>query len=140
MFCKYCGKEIGETAWCPYCGAQVNPINNQPQAQPQPQAQQDPWGDPAPTAPMTSAPMTSAPQTNTLALVGLILSIVFGGLISLIVSVIGLNKAKELNSGKGMAIAGIIISVAKIVISIIVVIIYVALFASGIVSGAIALN
>lgn len=135
MFCKHCGKEIGEAAWCPYCGAQVNPINNQPQAQPQPQAQQDPWGDPAPTA-----PMTSAPQTNTLALVGLILSIVFGGLISLIVSIIGLNKAKELNSGKGMAIAGIIISVAKIVISIIVVIIYVALFASGILSGAIALN
>lgn len=29
MYCHQCGKDIGESKFCPYCGASMNPENNQ---------------------------------------------------------------------------------------------------------------
>jgi len=48
-------------------------------------------------------------KTNTIAIVGFIFSFLFA-LVGLILSIIGLKKSKKLNSGKGLSIAGIIIS------------------------------
>ena len=58
----------------------------------------DPVSAPAPTS-----------ITNTFAIVGFILAFFFP-LLGLIFSIIGLNKVKECNSGRGLAIAGIVIS------------------------------
>ena len=101
MFCKNCGKEIDDhAAVCPHCGVVVN----------------------------SSAFPASAPvQQNTIAIVGFILSL-FTALIGLIVSCIGLKKSKELGgSGRGFAIAGIVIGAIEMVIVVIYIIAAVAL-------------
>lgn len=59
---------------------------------------------------------------NTFAIVGFILSF-FIAIAGLIVSIIGLKKSKEFNNGKGLSIAGIIISSLSIFFSLIVLII-----------------
>ena len=48
-------------------------------------------------------------KTNGFAIAGFVLSF-FVNILGLIFSIIGLNKVKETNSGKGLSIAGIIIS------------------------------
>ena len=55
-------------------------------------------------------------QTNVIAIVALILSIIGFNLISLIMGIIGLKKSKELNDGKGIAIAAIIISILQTIL------------------------
>ena len=57
-------------------------------------------------------------STNGFAIAGLIVSIFVSAIVGLILSIIGLNKSKTTNSGKGLAIAGIIISVLKILLAI----------------------
>ena len=57
------------------------------------------------------------PRSNGFAVAGLILAF-FSPLLGLIFSIIGLTKAREYNSGKGLAIAGIVISVLSFIISI----------------------
>lgn len=88
MFCKNCGKEIDDSALvCPNCGVATD---NMVKA----------------TAPVASV------QKNTMALVGFILSF-FTSFIGLIISIMGLSNSKkpEYNGdGRGLAIAGIIIS------------------------------
>lgn len=61
-------------------------------------------------------------RTNTISIVGFILSF-FIGIIGLILSIIGLKKSKEYNSGKGLSIAGIIISTLNIIATIFILII-----------------
>ncbi len=103
-YCKNCGTQLDDNAYvCPTCGMRADPV---------------------------SAPVPTS-TTNTFAIVGFILSF-FMPLLGLIFSIIGLNKVKECNSGKGLAVAGIIISAAEWVIGIIVVI---AIVAGGIVLG-----
>ena len=61
-------------------------------------------------------------QSNTLAIVGFVFAFLMP-LVGLICSIIGLKKSKELNDNdKGLAIAGIIISVIEILIVIIAII------------------
>lgn len=60
-------------------------------------------------------------KTNTLAILGFIFSFLIS-IVGLILSILGLNKSKETNSGRGLSIAGIIISSISIVMSIIVLI------------------
>lgn len=107
MFCKNCGKEIDDNAYvCPYCGVRTETTS-----------------------------VTGQSATNGFAIAGFVLSF-FVSLLGLIFSIIGLKKSKECNSGRGLAIAGIIISVASWVIYII---LYVTVFAAmfaGIASGA----
>ena len=109
-FCVNCGQEVpaGNNA-CTNCGTLVNG-----------------------SAPATTVVVNQAQpkQTNGLALAGFIVSLVStllccGSLntISLILSIVGAVKAKDYNgAGKGLAIAGIIISSIGILIGLILVI------------------
>ncbi|MDE6967159.1 MAG: zinc ribbon domain-containing protein [Clostridia bacterium] len=91
MFCKNCGKEIdNNAAVCPYCGviANQNALNS----------------------------TSNSNNTNTLAIVGFILSF-FIAIAGLVCSIIGYKNAPKYNgNGKGLALAGIIISIVEIVI------------------------
>lgn len=79
-----------------------------------------------PTADLNAAPTPYPPnqvyvqqsQTNGMAIAGLICAFLFTPL-GLIFSIIGLNKSKQMNGeGRGMSIAGIIISVIGIIVGI----------------------
>jgi len=97
MFCKNCGSQIDDNASvCIHCGASVREMQT---------TQQQPA------------------QSNTLAIVGFVFAFLMP-LVGLICSIIGLKKSKELNdNGKGLAIAGIIISVIEILIVIIAIVV-----------------
>lgn len=91
MFCKNCGKEIDDRAVvCPNCGVQVG----------------------------TVAPAEN--KTNVLAIVGFIFAFIMP-IVGLICSIIGRNKAPECGgNGRGLATAGIVISVVWMVLVIII--------------------
>ncbi len=131
MYCRNCGKQIGEgVSYCPYCGT---PTFNAPPAQPtQPTQPEQPVQlelpiqpiqpvQPTPPAPQANVPPTNqCPQsTNGYAIAGFVLAIIsfavgmFLSILStlgLVFSILGLVNVKRYNSGKGLAIAGIIIS------------------------------
>lgn len=97
MYCRNCGKEIDDKAViCVHCGV---PTDNMSYS--------------------GNAPVKQPGKTNGLAIAGMIVSIIgaMGGnyffcipsLVGLILSIVGFNKVKECNSGKGFAIAGIIV-------------------------------
>ena len=90
-------------------------------------------GAPQPGYPPTAAPPPGYPQpgmapmggevkTNTLAIVGLICAFLCSliGLVLSIVALTQINKSQGMQKGKGLAIAGIIISALMIVASIII--------------------
>lgn len=97
MFCKNCGKEIDDkAAVCIHCGV---PVKHE-----------------------TQQIMVTSPKSNGFAIAGFVLSF-FGGILGLIFSIIGLQKSKqpEYNgNGRGLAIAGIILSCIALLIEIIV--------------------
>lgn len=68
----------------------------------------------APVQPQPVAPTPIEKKTNGFAIAGFIFSFI-SSIIGLILSIIGLKKSKQCNSGKGLAIAGIVISVVKII-------------------------
>lgn len=92
-YCEKCGKEL-INGICPNCNGE-NVVNN--------------------TIP-------SQKKTNGYAIVGFVLSF-FVSIAGLIVSIIGLKKSKELENGKGLSIAGIIISIVILVFQILVILI-----------------
>lgn len=114
MFCKNCGKPVDDNvAVCPYCGTQTAPANAQaaapaPEAPaPAPAAPEKPAVPAAPAAP--AAPV--AETKNTMAIVGFVFSF-FIPIVGLICSIIGLKKVGLCGgNGKGLAIAGIVISI-----------------------------
>ena len=132
MFCPKCGKEIdAESAFCPHCGAKVNEAaaaqkpaqkdeffedvrtaNNVPPPSPKPAQTQQPARPAQPQQPAKNE------GTNTLAVVGFILSFFFA-LAGLICSIIGLRQCKQYkdDNGKGLAIAGIVISALSLFVS-----------------------
>lgn len=55
-------------------------------------------------------PPPPAPKTNWWAIVSLIFGVIGGVLISVICGIVGLNKAKRGQGGRGMAIAGLVLS------------------------------
>lgn len=95
MFCKNCGREIdNNAAVCPYCGVVAS-----------------------------KEQLTPKSETNVLAIVGFVLSF-FIAIAGLICSILGKKKADELSgSGKGLATAGIVISIASMAISVIYIIV-----------------
>lgn len=99
-FCSNCGSEIKEGAnACSNCGTMVNGGENQP-------------------AVVVNNVQQTQGKSNGLAIAGFVVSLVStllccGGfnVISLVLSIVGVVKAKDYDgNGKGMAIAGIIIS------------------------------
>lgn len=106
MYCSNCGNQIDDHASvCIHCGAPTQ--NAQYQQQYQQPVQQN----------------TSSNQSNTLAIVGFVFAFLMP-LVGLICSIIGLKNAPQFNgNGKGLAIAGIIISALDIIIYLIVIIV-----------------
>ena len=77
--------------------------------------------------PMNGMNYVQPSKTNGLAIAGLILSIIGGvilTLVGLILSCVGLGKAKECNSGRGAAIAGIVIAIVKFVLIILLILLF----------------
>ncbi len=100
MFCRNCGKEIDDKAVvCPHCGVAT--------------------GVPLPSEATHS-------EMNTLAIVGFILSF-FVAIAGLVCSILGKKKANELGgNGKGLATAGIVISIVSMAVAAVSVIVAVA--------------
>lgn len=111
-FCSNCGNEIkGKEKTCSNCGSKV---------------------DTPSSVTITNNITTPTNTSNGLAIAGFVVSLVSSllccgsfNMVGLILSIVGLVKSKELNgSGKGLAIAGIVICSLVFVISIIITIIY----------------
>ena len=107
MFCKHCGHEVNERALiCPNCGIATDHYT------------------------VVAQPAASQQKFNGLALAGMICAIVgiIGGdyllclpsLVGLILSIVGMVKVKEYNSGFGFALTGIIIGAISLIIWLIV--------------------
>lgn len=138
MFCPNCGTQNPDgTSFCGNCGAPLA-ANANPAPAPAPATPVAPVAPVAPTPVPQPAPSYSPDQmpiqaigpkdngTNAMCITGFIMSlvsIILGGalsLISLILCIIGVNSAsKKKQSGRGMGIAGIIISAVIIAIWII---------------------
>ncbi|CAN5294849.1 hypothetical protein BH09ACT6_BH09ACT6_14100 [soil metagenome] len=72
-----------------------------------------------------------APKTNVLAIVALVLSIIGFTVVGIILGFVGLNQIKKTGeSGRGLAIAAIVIGFIELVFGIILVIVYVAALAT----------
>ena len=68
-------------------------------------------------------------DSNGIAIAGFFVSMFFSAIIGIIISIVGLKKAKKLNgAGKGWAIGGIVAGVAKIIIAVAVILFNFALF------------
>jgi uncharacterized membrane protein YvbJ len=114
-FCANCGAEVSDGfAFCEKCGTPVQAPENQ--------------------APSYNAPQygpAAKQENNGMAIGGFVCSLV-GFLccqlvtpVGLILSIIGLSKSKQMNgSGKGLAIAGIIIGAIGVAIFILTIILY----------------
>ncbi len=109
-FCISCGSELPENAVaCPNCGAMQNA--NQAQVQPQPQQ-------------VVVNNVQAQNKSNGLAIAGFVVSLVSTllccgsfNVISLVLSIVGVAKAKDYGgNGKGLAIAGIIISAIGLIL------------------------
>mgnify|MGYP001623620600 CR=1 FL=1 len=105
MFCKNCGKQIDDNSVvCPYCGAETK---SQATAQ-QPQYQQPQYQQPY-------QQQYTEKRSNSYAIAGFVLAFFFA-LLGLIFSIIGLRKVDECGgSGKGLAIAGIVLSILSMI-------------------------
>ena len=110
MFCRNCGKELSnEAVVCPYCGVQVNLINDTRQNKGNVQDNCQPDGNQ-----QCVSDQGNGPKSNVLAVIGFIISffipvvgLPIGGLIC---SIIAYSKAKHYGAPrKGLALAGIII-------------------------------
>ena len=126
MFCPTCGTEVPEgSAFCPTCGTKIAAATTK--------VEKDEFFEdvrPAQTAqPVRPAAQTAQPDkltgTNTLAVVGFILAF-FASLPALICSIMGLKKSKEYvgENGRGLAIAGIVLSSISLAVTVIVCSIY----------------
>lgn len=101
MFCRNCGKELDDRAViCPNCGIQVGELKTN----------------------------NSNSESNSLALVGFILAFMVN-IAGLIVSIIAYRKCRDEGlSGKGFALAGIIIAAVSMTISFLTVILWFGIF------------
>lgn len=140
MICKYCVNTIDDNAkFCPHCGNPVEPfipaepaapgVPSYPAENPAPQQNYDSVQPSAPYAPAQTYPpqqpayapvYAPAQKTNGLAIAGFVCSIAGALLpsigfilliVGLVLSIIGLTQIKKTGEkGRGLAIAGIIIS------------------------------
>ena len=87
MYCANCGKEIDDKAVvCPYCGVATGKTYS-----------------------------NTSTESNTMAIVGFIFAFLMP-VVGLICSILGMKKSTELDGkGKGLALAGIIISIVAMI-------------------------
>lgn len=133
MICEVCGSEIpAGCSACPVCGTaapqQPEPVVEQPQpvAQPQTAAQPQPQYQ---TNQLQSLP--AAKRNNPFGLIGFVLS--FFGItmvVGFVLSLIGVIKHKDYDSGNGLAIAGVILSGIYLVLIVIIIAVVVGAAAS----------
>lgn len=125
MFCSNCGQKLDDNAvTCPNCGAETGVSPAVGAEKPAEQA-----GEPRQQQAQQYQPPRES-ESNGFAIAGLICAF-FIPILGLIFSCIGLNRSKKMNGeGKGVSIAGIVISVLAIVI----IIIYLSIFIAAIVT------
>jgi peptidyl-prolyl cis-trans isomerase B (cyclophilin B) len=98
-----------------------DPAAQPPYGQQQPAYDQDPYG-------YAQQPYPAQPRYNTMAIIGFVLSIVVS-VVGIVLSFIALSQIKRTGEqGRGLAIAGIIIGFAQVLIGIIVTIIVFVVF------------
>ena len=160
MHCIHCGAQIPDTAkFCTACGKPVQaapaapdkepvvkeaPVD-EPIGAPEEGSAQEPVEETAPayTPPVNASEYTASvpPATNGLAIAGFVCSLIFipvglgvlTAIAGLILSILGIGAAKKLseNKGRGLAIAGTIISAVRIVLILIAFIALIALLIRG---------
>lgn len=110
MFCKYCGHELDENAEvCMHCGCPTDNFGRR-------------------RTNIVTSPAEPAHKTNPYAVTGLVLAIVgavcilpstiFGAIVlilAIVFSSIGIAKAKDIQRGRGMAIAALVIAIVVLV-------------------------
>ncbi len=111
MFCPHCGKQVNETdIFCASCGANLNGNPFESQFTQQKESDNPPYNPPQCAPYETQSNPNTSTSTNAIAIVGFVLSF-FCAIAGLVCSIIGLQKSKEAGgTGKGLAIAGIVIS------------------------------
>lgn len=133
-FCPNCGAQYDAGAkFCEDCGTPfvtapaepvAAPVNDESKyappsyEAPQPQSAYQPVAQPQPAPSYNAQPQYQAePQqsTDALCIAGFICSLLLSGLLGLILSIAGINRAKKSGApGKGFGVAGIIISIFKL--------------------------
>ena len=107
-YCTKCGAQLADDDdYCYFCGARFDEVKEE-------RVEQPTFHDQSYYEDKTTY---NRQQINTVAMLGLVFSFI-SPLVGLILSIIGLKKAKQLNGlGRGQAIAGIIVSVVSMVLS-----------------------
>ena len=112
-FCVECGKELkDDEKFCPSCGTKTD----------EPVAEES---TPITSVTVTSTTPTTSGGNNDIAIAGFICALLGLNIVGLILSGIGLaNASKCGDKNKGLALAGVIISCIRLVLTIIIIIIY----------------
>lgn len=118
-YCRKCGAQLADDdTYCYFCGANLEEQQKEAEKERPTFSDQSYYED-----------KYEKPETNGVALAGFVFSFI-SPLIGFILSIVGLNKAKQLRGvGRGYAIAGIIISVVSFIATCL---IYMYLYGSGI--------
>lgn len=80
--------------------------------------------------PVVTQTETPVKQSNTCATVGFVFSLLGFSIIPLILCIIGLNKSKEVNKGKGLSIAGILIVIIRMAVIILCLVLFTSFFSA----------
>lgn len=110
MYCSKCGAQIDDSAtFCPYCGTSTSGAAIRPE-----------YYVPPVVSGGGAAPVK---QTNGCAIAGFVLAF-FMPFIGFILSIVGIVKAKKEcgGSGKGLAIAGLIISLLSLILYVVLIV------------------
>ena len=117
--CKHCGAQLADDdTYCYFCGANLEEETEKVEAKPF-----DSYGDN-----YNNNYVHYHNQTNTLAVVGFVMAFL-SPIVGLVLSILGLNRAKMMNGlGRKMAVAGIIVAIANFVITFVIYFLYAAYF------------
>lgn len=125
MFCKYCGKEVEDgTKFCPSCGANLLEEEKPAQAAPEVQPAAEPVIQGEPKEKVTVAKLIFAIIGFVSGLTALAICwIPFTGMFCAIFGVVFSACGKRSNRCKGLAIAGLVLSIIALVVGAIITII-----------------